>query len=261
MLISQKHQIGFIHIPKCGGSTIRHQFKDMGDTEPHFSGRHHHPDLGRIFLGHLPLWAVRDYYPHAFGMLQDYALFAICRDPYARFESAVSQYLHFHHGKRINDFPYDKVLQFTQEIITYLSATPRPISADYCHFIPQSHYIELDGQRMVYNLYPMTQIPQLTERLSGITGIAAATGLQSNETLAFKIKGSETALRRISGLTRRLMPIRLYAPIKAAAKRALVRKGSQHKGFALREAGVRDFVASYYARDIVIYAEVMENTP
>ena len=29
MLISQKNQIGFIHIPKCGGSTIKHQFATM----------------------------------------------------------------------------------------------------------------------------------------------------------------------------------------------------------------------------------------
>lgn len=256
MLISQKNRIGFIHIPKCGGSTIKHQFAAMADTEINFTGRAEHPVLGPVFMGHLPLWAIRAEFPETFAQLEAFRLFAICRDPYDRFESAVSQRLNFLHQKRINAFPYRDILDFVAGISDELRAADRLVSAEFCHFIPQSDFVFLEDVQVVDTLYTLASIDDLAAEISRLSGIPATAGFKSNQTLEFRVKGSESAFRQVSGLSRKLLPGRVHATAKAMAKKLLTRGGSRYKGFARREPAISDFVQDYYARDLALFETV-----
>lgn len=249
MLISQKHQLGFIHIPKCGGTSIKHLFAEIDDTETRFAGQFTHPELGRVFLGHLPLWALRDHYPELFEAMRGYRLFAICRDPYDRFESAISERMQLLHHKRINDFGYPEVVDFTASVIEKIKAQDRIVAADLCHFIPQSDFVFLDGQRIVGQVYPLAQINRLIAALSEATGIAAVTDFQANQTLNFRIKKSEGLLRRLSGRSRKLLPVRFHSWAKRQGKQLLTRGGSQYEGFSRRDPKLSDFIQSFYAQD------------
>ena len=256
MLISQDKKIGFVHIPKCGGSTIKHQFGAMADTQISFIGKAEHPALGPVFMGHLPLWAIKEHYPDTFAQMEAFRLFAICRDPFDRFESAVSQRLTLLQNKRINDFSYDEIRAFVDEIAGELRAIDRPVSQDLCHFIPQSDFI-FDGEtRIVDKVYRLAHIDDLSAELDRLTGIPATAGFQANQTLDFKVKGSEGVVRKISGMSRKLLPRGLHARAKAAAKSLLTRGGSRYKGFARRESQISSFVKDYYARDLDLFDAV-----
>jgi hypothetical protein len=249
MLISQRHRLGFIHIPKCGGTSIKHLFAEIDDTETRFAGQFDHPELGRVFLGHLPLWALRDHYPGLFEAMRGYRLFAICRDPHDRFESAISQRMQLLHRKRINDFSSPEVMDFTGKVIEKIKAQDRIVAADLCHFIPQSDFIFLDGQRIVGEVYPLAQINRLIPVLSVATGIAAATDFQANQTLNFRIKQSEGLLRRLSGRSRKLLPMGLHSWAKRRGKQLLTSGGNQYEGFSRREPDLSRFIQTYYAQD------------
>lgn len=260
MLISQRHNIAFVHIPKCGGSTVRHQFAGIADTETDFSGFLEHPDLGLVRLGHLPLWAVRGQYPAAFELLRAARCFALCRDPYDRFESALSQHLFLHRRQRINDFSRPEIQQAAEDVIAHLTGSDRIATADYCHFIRQSDFVSLDGEQVVDALYPLSGIARLITDLSAATGVAASPDLHSNQTLDFKLKGSEKSLRRFSGVAKRLLPVQAHSRIKKFAKGVFTQGGSRHKGFSRQEAAIADFIASYYADDIALFASASPST-
>lgn len=249
MLISQKLRIGFIHIPKCGGTTIKQQFSPIADTETSFAGVQDHPQMGKVFMGHLPLWALRDYYPSVMAAMEGYRLFALCRDPHDRFESAISQRMQFLHKKRINDVTYPEALDFVSGVIDKLLEHDRIVAADLCHFIPQSEFVRLDNQIVVQEIYPLSRIDQLTTELSRASGIHAATGFRANQTLDFRFQSSEGLLRKISGQSKKILPIGLHSWTKQTAKRLLTRGGNRYDGFSRREPEIQAFVRSYYEQD------------
>jgi hypothetical protein len=244
MLISRHQNIAFIHVPKCGGMTVKHQFADLADTETRYDRTVVHPILGSIRLGHLPLWALRDHFPDAFSMPQTSRCFTLCQDPFDRFESALSKHLR----------------QFQDQSINDLSQTPQPVQAEDCHFIPQSHFIMLDGVRIIADLYTLQHMRDLIRDLSAASGIAGAPDMQSNQTLAFRIKGSEKILRRISGTLRGFLPKSFHARIKKAAKSALTVGPNSHKGFARQETEIRAFIEQFYADDLILYRSALNNT-
>lgn len=253
MLISQRHKVAFVHIPKCGGSTVRHQFSEITDIGTEFAGVLNHPVLGRVRLGHLPLWALHDHYRDAFEALSHCHSFALCRDVFDRFESAVSQHLYLHQGQRINNFNLDEVLNASQNIIEKLRADDHLVSEEYCHFIRQADFIFFQGNKVIDTLYPLSEIGRLVEDLSAATGVAASTTLHSNQTLNFRSKGSEKIIRQLSGATKRLLPLQAHARVKKAAKSLFTRGGSRHKGFAQKDPEIAKFIKEYYAQDIVLF--------
>lgn len=253
MLVSQRHKTAFVHIPKCGGSTVRHQFSNISDIGTDFSGFFKHPALGPVRLGHLPLWAVSEYYPEAFEILTRCQSHALSRNVFDRFESAVSQHLFQHQKKRINDFDLDEVLKVSQDIIENIRSNDRLVSAQYCHFIRQADFIFLEGERIIDKVYPLSAINQLVKDLSAATGSTASTALQSNQTLHFKVKGSEKVFRQLSGMTKRILPLKIHSHAKKIAKNLFTEKGSTHKGFAQRNNAISDFIRTYYAQDIILF--------
>ena len=253
MLVSQRHKAAFVHIPKCGGSTIRQQFSGISDIEKDFTGPFDHPEMGRVRLGHLPLWALREHYPDAFAALTTCRIHALTRDPFDRFESAVSEYLYHQETKRINEFTADEVLTFARDIIENVSKTEKLTALKYCHFIRQSEFVFLDGAQVVEAVYPLSKINRLIKDLGAATDTDAATGLHSNQTLDFKIKGSEKTLRRLSGMSKQLLPMKLHARAKKWVKSLITQQGSKHKGFSRKNAEISDFITAYYAQDIALF--------
>lgn len=249
MLISQRLRIGFIHIPKCGGTTIKHQFSALADTETSFAGVRDHPQMGKVFMGHLPLWALRDHYSALMAVMEGYRLFALCRDPHDRFESAISQRMHFLHKKRIHDVPYPEMLDFVRGVMDRLAGQDRILAADLCHFIPQSDFVTLDNRLIVQEIYPLSRIDLLATELSRASGIQAASGFHANQTLEFRFQASEGLLRKISGRSKTLLPISWHSWAKRGAKRLLTRGGNRYEGFSRQEPEIAGFVRSHYGRD------------
>lgn len=95
MIINHQHRLVFIHIPKCGGTSVRNTLRHLheGDAIWDVVGRQPHPALGVIAYNHLPLKSIKDHFPKLYEDISNYESFAIVRDPKIRFISSVSEYL------------------------------------------------------------------------------------------------------------------------------------------------------------------------
>lgn len=256
MIISSKHRFAFIHIPKCAGSSVRSQLRTIGDTDMVFEKRYDHPALGAVHLAHLPLWAVRDHYPEQFKKLQEFQSFAICREPHERFQSAVHESL----GERLygkSDKERKKIaIKAALRIINTLSRSSRLVNKNQCIYIPQSHFIYLDGHQFIRNLYKIEDTYLLIREISSISGKKMQENIRHNQTLSFRIKSSESFLRRLSGGTRRVLPEGAYVRLKKMGQRLAVRNVPESALFLKENDDIRQFVESFYKDDFLIYEKL-----
>ncbi|MEM7711793.1 MAG: hypothetical protein AAF264_13835 [Pseudomonadota bacterium] len=257
MIISETHGVSFVHVPKCGGMTIKDQFVEIHDHPLNFETFADHPVLGWVRPAHLPLWALRDHYPDVIESLSQTCSFALCRDPHDRFESALAQYFRKMRKVRINELPRREVLAVARDVVAHIAATPALSEGTYCHFIRQTDFVTLDGDRLVERVFPLARIDALAAEMAALTGRsdAGAATLRSNQTLDFRLRGSEGWLRRASGVAKRLLPIGAHARLKAGVKALFVRGGSRHAGFSRQETDLDDFIRDYYAEDAVLFAD------
>ena len=81
-IISSSRNFSFLHIPKNGGISIHSQLSKLNDRNERYSFHTEYlGDLGRVQMCHLPLWAIRDYFPEDFEIISKSKSFAILRDP------------------------------------------------------------------------------------------------------------------------------------------------------------------------------------
>src|ERR1700756_1678559 len=93
MIINDPHEVVFVHVPKCGGTSIRLQLAEMDSYKGAFQYKGEHPDLGKIHYAHIPLQFLSAAFPDAFDKVSRYKSFALLRDPFDRFASATFQRL------------------------------------------------------------------------------------------------------------------------------------------------------------------------
>lgn len=254
MIISEQHRIAFVHIPKCAGSSVREQIEQLHDIPERFTALLDHPELGRIHRAHLPLWALREHYPNAFSHLQEFDVYAICRDPTDRFRSAVAEYFRVNIGREISHCSAEDVREQVQAIIARLRENPTIVDASYCHFIPQSEFIELDGETIANHLYPITEIPGMLTEIRKRTGIAIIPGYHRRQTLEFRFPATEAYLRRAARLAHGYLPLGAYTRIQKLARLAFTRSVPAGNHMTpLSEPAVLEFVRDFYSRDFQLW--------
>lgn len=249
-IISRDKGFNFIHIPKNGGSTIRHSYLPFDDCGQKFAfSVTEHEDLGTIAQGHLPLWVIRKYYPDEFAQIETGWSCAITRDPMERFRSAMAQRLREFRGLRLEDLGKAELDDELGKIMDHITKNPYLPQAEFCHFTRQRDFIYLDGKKVVGNVYPLERINDLLAEL------ARRTGVQATEE---RVNTTEVATRR--GFSR-------IAKTGWKAVKPLLPKGVQNRlrrrlqPFISTQPKVEDaaiwaFVHEFYAEDIVLHAEV-----
>ena len=100
MIVDDAHEVAFVHIPKCGGTSVSRQLRLLDSNNEFFKDVRDHPALGRTHFSHLPLFFLREFYPETFDRIAAYRAFAIARDPYVRFASSTIQHLDEFRGFR-----------------------------------------------------------------------------------------------------------------------------------------------------------------
>ena len=88
MIIDDEHRVAFVHIPKCGGTSVRNQLAAIDSCKGEFYGRRPHERLGLLDYCHIPLQTLAREFPTAYEKVGAYQSFAIVREPHARFASA-----------------------------------------------------------------------------------------------------------------------------------------------------------------------------
>ncbi len=149
MIISDQHRFAFVHVPKCGGSSVRVQLKRFDKYGGRFSRKTFHPELGFIDLSHLPLETLRDHFPEAFEEVRSYRSFAFVREPEARFFSAVRQRIGEFRRIPEPDITPGMALKEAEAVIDHVAGAPHSLDAQYIHFRRQADYVFCGSEQVV----------------------------------------------------------------------------------------------------------------
>jgi len=134
MIISQRHELAFVHNPKVGGTSIRQAIGHLHDGPIPFWHQDWDPNSDRVVdLAHLTVdqWDDPDVIP------ANYFTFGFVRNPYTRFWSALNEFLRRH----------GQYMPITKDNISMM-LTPANIRYDwrFVHFCPQ-HAFFYQGNR------------------------------------------------------------------------------------------------------------------
>lgn len=257
MIISAAHDFGFVHIPKCAGSTIRHQLREQDDL----GGRFYHtmtlPDIGRINGNHVPLDLLDSHFPEVLEQLRAVTSYATVREPLKRFISAVAQYLRSHTGEPAGLSEAD-ILRETSRIIAGIQADTGRRDIRNTIFYRQADFVYLRGERVVGHVYAVENMEKMLERIAAVHGLELRGDTVWNPTVTYRVSGLSGALKRINSASRRILPRNTYVALRDFGIKTLTTKGVPVLEKALHNSReVQTFVAGYYAADLDLYRETV----
>lgn len=258
MIISKAHNFGFIHIPKCAGSTIRQQLRDLDDAGGKFYHTMTVEGLGFINGNHVPLKVLAQYFPEDFAALQGVTSYAITREPLDRFVSSVAQALR-RDGVEPGDLSPAQLLEKAGEIMDDLSRHAGRLETRHTIFFPQIDYVDLDGVRMIDHIFPMERIDQLFGRLEAVHGLTLERDQVWNPTVTYRMPAMRGPLNRLKDAARARLPVKTYGLLRDLGVRAFTTKGVPKLTDTLRGAeAVNSFVETFYREDIRLYSELTQ---
>ena len=249
MIVSSEHNFGFVHIPKCAGSTIRQPLRAKDDFDGRFYRSIDHPELGLVNGNHLPLDVLRTYFPEAFEALKGVTSYTVTRAPMDRFISGVAQLIRDRGGEP-GALETDALRAAAHGAIDHMEAcSGRP---DFAHtlFVRQTDYVFLDGARVVTHVYPMNRMDALFDALDRDHGLVLARDTVWNPTVTYRFPALTDRLKAAKDVAKRMLPVGAYTRVRDIGVGLLTTKGAPTLTETLSGDGrVQDFVAGYYAED------------
>ncbi len=254
MIVDDVHEVAFVHIPKCGGTSVSRQLRSLDSNKEFFKDVRDHPALGRTHFSHLPLFSLREFYPETFDRIAAYRAFAIARDPYVRFASSTIQHLDEFRGFDRVGITTPVALTEARRIVDWLSRRDRFSDAEYMHFTRQSDYVELDGRMIVRNIFPLENVAELATALEEACGVELDPDRRDNTSFSSD-SAVLRALRAARPLYSRLTTWTLRRDLLLLARRLGIQKPSPFYDAVRQDPEVSAFVEEYYARDFSLYAQ------
>lgn len=268
MIINDQHQLAFIHIPKCAGTSVRKSLQPFDSRYGMFTNRvDNHPDLGQLDYVHIPVYTLSEYFPEEFAAVRDYWSFAVMRDPLVRFASSVSQRMKMYSDQPIQKRSLREIRTVIDESIDYLSRKPRGrhlLPPEYIHFQKQADYIELDGVRILDRIYTVNQIDALmadVEQRVGQSQVESNTAggvTQANRTVVFRNEFLRRVIETARPITDRLGKV-LPESTKQMVRDCVYVPRDQRMKVLFESDDVQVFIRQYYADDIALYRQISQD--
>lgn len=262
MIINRQRNFGFVHIPKCAGSTIRHQLRPFDDADGRFYRSIEHPVLGRINGNHIPLAVLAEHFPEDFAALTTVQAYAITRDPVARFRSSLAQWLR-DDGREPAETEPAAILSAAEAVVGYLESDPAIIDARHILFARQVDFTDLDGRRIVSGLYPLDRLGDFFDVLAKRHDLRLNRESVWNPTVTYKVpKAAAKGLKSAKDLARALLPTGAYAALRDLGVRLFTIRGAPGLDQALeRSSRIGDFIAAYYHDDFRLHQAALAALP
>ncbi len=258
MILSDQYRFVFVHIPKCAGTSVRKAVLSFHDADNRFLKTIEvHPELGQIDYRHLPLVLLRELDREAFEKLKIYSSYALLRDPFQRFRSAIAQRAKMYVGTELAQLGDEDLETEIKRVISYLQSGPEVITSDFIHFARQSDFVQLDGERIVHNLYPVERLDLFVETLSRHIGADKLEIGHANKTQVLRHPQLKNVLYSGSAFVRRVLPASLHESLRYSARRVLMKSGDSAEFPVFDAPYVQDFIRQYYAADIALHQEVL----
>ncbi|MFT6073168.1 MAG: hypothetical protein ACI80I_003225 [Akkermansiaceae bacterium] len=255
MIINKVHDFGFVHIPKCAGSTVRQQLRDRDDLNERFYHTIQVPDFTKINGNHTQLSVLKQYFPDDFDALRAVTSYAITRDPLERFVSSVAQYLRST-GVDPGSMRPAEILQNTRDIITALRAPAQDHVIRHTIFFPQVDYVYLEGEKIVDHVYTIEHMDAFFDRLETQHDLHLIRDKKWNPTVTYRMPAMSGRVQSAKKLAQKYLPMKAYVSLREVGLRMLTTPGAPKLEQTLHnDAGVRAFVAEHYAADWQLYRD------
>lgn len=160
MILLPDHQIAVVHIPKCGGTSLRTELKRL-ENICEFNHIASIEKLGTIDLTHMNLKLLRQSFPDVFQMLLTFDSYCIVRDPFSRFRSSFEQRLRMYRGKSLGKMRNRDLMREFDLVVDTLSRSGDWLPHDFCHFERQSGYIFIDETRIIKNVFAIHHLNEM----------------------------------------------------------------------------------------------------
>ncbi len=259
MIISDKHNFVFIHIPKCAGSSLRTILNKIDTSAYSTNFVKDHPVLGKTDYTHIPLVVLEKYFPEAYRKTQDYFSFCIIRDPHERFPSSIAQHLKMYKSLRLT---YLSKRRFKVEVEKVIGSLEKHKNSecmpyDLIHFQKQISYIFNGGNQIVENIYTIDNVNSVFVDLSSKTGLEISiknpsTRKKANASKAFRNNTLGFLFHLIRPYTAMVLK---HSPwnFKGKVSQYMYLKPKEKFHDILSSAYVKDFINDYYRDDIKMY--------
>ncbi|MGD1882311.1 MAG: sulfotransferase family 2 domain-containing protein [Paracoccaceae bacterium] len=267
MIISDDIKFVYMHIPKCAGTTLSKAMKAAMPHDERFLGAKRdketgqflymeHPVLGKLNAPHIPLALLREHFPDVWTKLQTYNVYAITRDPAARFQSAIGQIVKEFMTENIFSIPESRLRKIVRDCISGIRKNPVHPGVEYMHLIRQADFIELNGEQIAKNVYPIDAVSQMVKDINARFNVEVDAGERQNQARIPAFAGANSALWWMGRAARTALPMDTYFKLKNGAARLLTSDARQKPDLTFfRSAEVTDFVQEFYARDYELYDE------
>ncbi|WP_011588200.1 sulfotransferase family 2 domain-containing protein [Alcanivorax borkumensis] len=266
MIIDDKHEIAFVHIPKCAGTTVREYLKEYDRSQGFFSDRvDMHEKLGMLDFVHIPLYILKEHFPTELELIHRYWSFAVMRDPYKRFASSVTQRLRMYGEKPIEALSEREIRSEVENCIALLEKYEDPqvlLPHDYIHFQRQIDYIYLGDELLIDNIYSSEMVGDLVDILKERLGCsldAVGESTESETRLNSTVVYRSDVVRFFMGFSKPMFRIFfswLPQGAREAVKRGVYVDRDQKVGGVFASKNVVDFIGRYYREDILLYERV-----
>lgn len=142
------------------------------------------------------------------------------------------------------------------EVIRYLTRESTILNPEFIHFERQVSYIYADEKRIVDSIYPLENLKGMFKEIGYILGQNFAVPPRENQSVAYRSRFiglmAEQSKRRLLSMGGRSLP----DPIRKIARRFVYVPPRRHFSEIMNSVTIRDFVTSYYARDLVLYENI-----
>lgn len=251
MIICDQREFVFVHVPKCAGTSVKRALRPIDRESSPFRGIGAHPAMGAVHFEHLTLADLAAHYPETLDQVGRYRSMAIVRDPSARFYSAIFQRLREFKEVAQSAFTDELIAAEANDVIAYLQGNPARLDLEHVHFNRQCDFIELDGRRLVADVFALTDMAGATRHIRQLTGIEVDSDPRNRST-----ELSIAALRPVQRLLRDRY-VRIVAPDRRRklreqmARLGFYRQISRQK-FDRPGGRTQQFIRDYYARDFAL---------
>lgn len=257
-IISAQNNFVYVHIPKCAGMSIslglQSALADTSETDIWLEGEIiEHPVIGSIMPAHKPLQMLAEHFPNELRTYQESECFAVVRDPWQRFPSAVQQYLREFRRVRMEEMSSAELDKEVMNIISVMEERPIYPGVDYVHFLRQRDFLFLGNKKIIDHVYGIEQITKMSEHMSRVLNRRVDLADRVN-TSAPPVGILYKSLAKIGRSAKKGIPLSSYKAIKRYIRKTFTPKQVELPD-VFKATHVVDFVKGFYADDIEIYRD------